>query len=85
MSVLRDAERIVRGARSRQYGEPVECMKRTAQAWSGVLGVDVSPRQVALCLAALKLVREAHRHAEDNLIDAAGYILIADKCAGGER
>lgn len=81
MSVLRAAERIVTGRRSRQYGEPVECMHRVAQAWSAVLGVDVSARQVALCLAALKLVREGNRHADDNLIDAAGYVLIADKCA----
>lgn len=81
MSILHAAERIVTGRRARQYGEPVECMQRIAQAWSAVLGVPVEARQVALCMAALKLVREGDRHRDDNLIDAAGYVLIADQCA----
>lgn len=81
MTVLSDGEQLVTGERREQYGPPVECMARTAAAWTAVLGVPVQARQVALCLAAMKLVREGHAHRPDNLVDAAGYVLIADLCA----
>jgi hypothetical protein len=50
-----------------------------ARAWSGVLGFTITPKQVTLCMAALKLVREGSRHDPDNLIDAHGYLMIAER------
>lgn len=76
--LLRDAEELVlRGDRAHQHGHPPASMRRVALAWSGVLGITVTAREVALCLAAMKLCREANRHGADNLLDAAGYVLIA--------
>ena len=77
-SLLRDAEELVlRGDRARQHGHPPASMRRVALAWSGILGITVTGREVALCLAAMKLCRDGHRHGADNLLDAAGYVLIA--------
>lgn len=54
-------------------------MADVARAWSGVLGWTITPKQVALLLATLKLVREGHLAKPDNLVDCHGYLLIAEK------
>ncbi len=77
MSATSRGRKLVTTSRMRDYGDPAETMRRTALAWSALLGTDVSPKQVALCMAALKLVRESRRHKRDNLDDAAGYVEIA--------
>lgn len=73
------ADDLVNGDRQKMYGDPVNNMANIARAWSGVCGFTISPKQVALCMAALKLVREGYRHQDDNLTDAVGYIQIADR------
>lgn len=84
MSLLRDAQAIVDGDRRRQYGHPVKNLRRVAAVWTALIGHDLTARDVALMLAALKLVREAHRPHRDNRLDAAGYIAIADLAAPAE-
>jgi hypothetical protein len=74
-----DAHGLVNGERQEQYGNPVDHMANVARAWSGVLGWTITPKQVALCLATLKLVREGNRSMPDNLRDAHGYLLIAER------
>lgn len=82
MSLLARAERLVlRGARRQQYGEPVAHLERVAAVWTALAGQRFTARDVAVMLAAMKLVRESHRHDPDNLTDAAGYVLIADLAA----
>lgn len=53
-------------------------MQRIARAWSGVLGVDVSPADVGRCMSALHLVRDAAATVEDasHLEHADGYVDI---------
>jgi hypothetical protein len=51
--MLLDAARTI-AERGRVYGEARANMERTAQLWSIVLGVPVTPVQVALCLIQLK-------------------------------
>jgi hypothetical protein len=82
--LARAEELVLRGHRSASYGPPVEAMRRVAASWTVMDGTACTGRDVALKLAALKLAREAHRHDVDNLIDAAGYILIAALCAEAE-
>lgn len=60
-------------ARRRQYGSPVAEFRRVAALWTAILGTPVEPRQVGLCMIALKLAREVYRHKQDNLTDIAGY------------
>lgn len=77
-SILAEAERLVTGDRNGAYGHPHEDFTRTAKIWSGILGFDVSPEQIGLCMIGLKLSREVHRHKHDNLVDMAGYAKTVD-------
>lgn len=51
---------------------------KVAKAWESIIGSPVSPEQVCLCLAMLKLVREAGMPGvdPDNLADAHGYMTL---------
>ncbi|MGD0090112.1 MAG: DUF6378 domain-containing protein [Planctomycetota bacterium] len=67
-------EKIVQGRR-RQYGHPAHEFARAAGMWSIIIGSQVTPAQVGLCMAALKICRECHRHKLDNIQDAIGYLI----------
>lgn len=79
-SAFDESRTLVNGDRSADYGPPAENMERTAAIWSGILGVPITPRLVALCLVGLKLAREGYKHTRDNLVDAHGYLLCAEEC-----
>jgi hypothetical protein len=60
--------------RERIYGSPSESFEAIAARWSLVLGIDVIPAQVALCLIDLKLARLSRDPAHlDSIVDVAGY------------
>ena len=60
--------------RERTYGPPEALFTHIATRWSLVLGVDVSPAQVALCLIDLKLARLTRDPSHlDSIVDVAGY------------
>lgn len=79
-SVLSEAQRIVDGQRQGDYGSPEDNFARIAAMWSVLLGVEISPRKVALCMIALKLARDTHQAKRDNLVDIAGYAQCAHTC-----
>lgn len=60
------------------YGHPAENLDRTAQLWSAVLKTDVDASQVAMCLALMKISRQAHAPMRDNIVDAIAYLMLAD-------
>lgn len=72
-SCLEEADEIVNGARQSSYGHPLDNWTKTAQIWSAILGITVSPEQALLCMVGVKLAREAHLPKRDNLVDIAGY------------
>ena len=78
-SLKEQARTLVDGERQADYGEPVEHMRRVADAWSAVLRRPITPEEVCLCLATLKLVREGHRPKRDNREDAIGYLDILER------
>lgn len=84
-SVAAEAERLVHGKRAEQYGEPAENMVRIGRVWGALLDREpIAARTVALMMAALKLARETGPEPKrDNLVDACGYLLIADLCGEG--
>ena len=56
------------------YGPPEHNFAAVAARWSLVLGIDVSPTQVALCLIDLKLARLTRDPSHlDSIVDVAGY------------
>lgn len=74
-TILTEAEALVGngGERNDAYDHPRNNFAAIASFWSVVLGCTVTPRQVGLCMIAVKLVRESHKHKRDNLVDLAGY------------
>lgn len=78
MTIFEEAEQIVNGARQEQYGSAERSLDRIGQMWGAILGAVVDGRQVALCMAALKLARESHQPKRDNLVDACGYLRLAE-------
>ncbi len=79
VNILEEAQKLVTGDRNESYGDADKEFRKVAAMWTAILGADVDPRSVALCMIALKLVREAHQHKRDNLVDIAGYSLLASK------
>lgn len=81
-TVAAEAERLVNGKRAEQYGQPPENMARIGAVWGALLGREpIPPRTVAVMMAALKLARECGPEPKrDNLVDACGYLLIAEQC-----
>ncbi len=77
-SILFEARNLVHGDRGEDYGHPFHDFSRTAKIWSAILGVDVTPEQVALCMIGVKISRECHRPKRDNRVDIAGYAEALD-------
>lgn len=64
--------------RGDQYGERQKNFQNIADIWSIILGIEVTPRQVANCMVGMKLAREVAGPKHDSMIDVANYALIAD-------
>ena len=75
--ICTDAINLISGDRQRDYGTPTENLGRIAAMWTPLLGVEVTPKHVALCMVALKLAREVNTPKRDNIVDGIGYLLIA--------
>jgi nucleoside 2-deoxyribosyltransferase len=73
------------GSRQQMYGHPIHNMHRTAQIWSGILGIDVTEEEVALCMIGVKLARESFRPQRDNLVDISGYGLVYEQILRGRE
>jgi hypothetical protein len=60
--------------RGKAYGHPRPNHERIARLWSVILGVEVTPEQVALCMVQVKVSRlvQTPDHA-DSIDDIAGY------------
>ena len=75
--ILKEAHALINAERQDDYGDPTYNFSRTAELWSAYLDYDVKAKDVAICMALLKVAREAHRHKWDNLLDAIGYLALA--------
>jgi hypothetical protein len=80
--ILNEAIRLTSTDRQKNYGKPLINHQRIATIWSVILGAEITPSQVALCMAGVKIARlvETPDH-EDSFIDAAAYIAIAGEIA----
>lgn len=72
-NILQEAEELVHGDRAKAYGHPSVNFKNIADGWSVILGIKVTPEQVALCMCWTKIARHVHSPKRDNLVDLAGY------------
>ena len=72
-SVLLEADGLVHGDRNATYGHPLDDFKRTAKIWGAILGIEITPEQVGLCMCGVKISRECNKPKRDNMVDLAGY------------
>lgn len=80
--ILDEAKRLINADRAKDYGQPRINHQRIADLWSVILGIEVSPAQVAICMAQVKLSRLVHTPDHlDSYIDAAAYLGIAGEIA----
>lgn len=84
-SVLLEAEDIIHGDRRDSYGGAYESFTRIAKLWEPILGTDVTPEQVALCLIQLKVARYANGQQRDSIVDIAGYAGCLDMVRIGKE
>ena len=75
VQALREAATIISGDRDVQYGGPEENFTRIAKIWSVIIGVDITPEDVAMMMVGLKVARYASKSGfqPDTWIDIAGY------------
>lgn len=80
---------LVLGDRNADYGSPHPDFAGIALMWSGLLNTKLkahlTPVEVGLMMAALKLRRHAHKPKDDNLIDAHGYLSCVEWIERGEQ
>lgn len=85
-TILQEAQRLVCGARQRDYAHPLDNGLRIAQMWEIILGFPgITPQQVMLCMAAVKIARQIATPKRDNLVDLAGYALCAQMATEEEE
>jgi hypothetical protein len=73
-TALQVANRIVHGARQKDYGHPYEDFSKTAGYWSVLFGVEVKPWQVPMAMWLLKTSRLMQTPTHyDSIVDVAGY------------
>jgi hypothetical protein len=82
--ILLEAHTLINAERQNDYGTPAESLGRIAALWTVYLGRTISAKDVAICMALLKISREAHGHKRDSLLDCAGYIGLAADMSEGE-
>lgn len=80
--ILNAAGDLINGERDNIYGDPLDNHKRIASLWQVVLGTEISPAEVAICMALVKVARlvQTPDH-EDSYIDLCGYAAIAGEVA----
>jgi len=78
--ILEEALRVTDGEKRTDYGSVKEDFQRIASLWEVILGVAVEPKQVALCMIALKISRETNKSKRDNWVDIAGYARCGSMC-----
>ncbi len=76
--IMKAASDLMDGERAQNYGDAYEMHRRIASGWTEILGVEVKPHEVALCMAWLKIARlvETPGH-EDSYIDLVAYGSLA--------
>lgn len=80
--VLETADQLINGDRNASYGDALDSFTRIAAMWTASLGVTITPAQVAMMLALLKVSRlSASPDHEDSWIDLAGYAALGGEIA----
>jgi hypothetical protein len=79
--IIKEATDLINGDRADQYGDCLENFENIATGWSVILGVTVTPGQVALCFDWSKTCRliKTPDH-KDSWRDKIGYPPLGWEC-----
>jgi hypothetical protein len=80
---LEQASALINGDRQAHYGTPQANFQRIADGWSVILQQPVTPEQVALCMAWLKIARLVNGPHADSYVDGCGYLALAAELSEG--
>lgn len=76
-TVLEESERIVQGARQKEYGHPLDNWEATAARWSITLRKKlrepITAEEAVLCMLDVKIDRLSNGIGRDSLVDVGGY------------
>ena len=75
--LLKETIEVITGQREKDYGDKYNNHVNISELWSSYLGYKISPHDVAICMALVKIARLKHRRTKDCYIDIAGYAAIA--------
>ena len=76
-NILEQAKELVGGDRQEDYGDKLTNHENIAALWSIFLRKQITPHDVAMCMALVKVARLMHAHKTDSYIDLAAYAAIA--------
>jgi len=79
--ILEEAARLTAKDRQKTYGDPTINHCRIADLWTTYLGQQITPQQVAICMALVKVARLMETETEDSFVDLAAYAAIAGEIA----
>jgi hypothetical protein len=79
--ILQEAQRLTAKDRQKIYGDPRTNHCRIADLWTIYLEHEITPQQVAICMALVKVARLMETETEDSFIDLAAYASIAGEIA----
>ena len=75
--ILKESASLVAGQRAKQHGDYTTLHSRIADLWSSYLKSNISPEQVALCMALVKVARdEVGNENPDDAVDAVSYVAL---------
>ena len=74
-SILEEAQEIIHGDRSRDYGHPLDNHGLTAKLWGDFLAQEITPEDVCFLnmLQKMSRAKTTGRITRDTLVDIAGY------------
>lgn len=82
---LYQAAELTLGDRNASYGDPVKNYSHTAAIFNAISGHDLTAREAALFMVAVKLARlRTSPLKTDNYVDAMAYLGISHECAERE-
>lgn len=73
LDTLKAAAECVCGSREEDYGSPEDNFAVIAALWTAYTGADITPKDVAMMMALLKIARARAGSKPDTYIDLAGY------------
>lgn len=79
-----EAHELIHGDRAKQYGNVHDNFGRWAEMCYES-GINVSAYELAIIMALCKLARQVNNHKRDNIVDAIGYLDLAQQLLDGDK